>query len=80
MRTTLTNISKDIFMSTTNILIIISEDKELDWFYQKEEDKIKAIEKINYWKDRILFVWVWKFRSDVFEITEEFINLLTNIK
>ena len=80
MRTTLTNISKDIFMSTTNTLIIISENKELDWFYQKEEDKIKAIEKINYWKDIILFVWVWKFRSDVFEITEEFINLLTNIK
>ena len=80
MRTTLTNISKDIFMSTTNTLIVISEDKELDWFYQKEEDKIKAIEKINYWKDRILFVWVWKFRSGVFEITEEFINLLTNVK
>jgi hypothetical protein len=63
-------------MAMTNTLIVISEDKLIDWFYQKEEDKIKVLRELDYKKDRILFVWVWKFRSDVFEITEEFINLL----
>lgn len=71
------DVSQEIFESKSNTLIIIREDWEKS-FYKEGSKKIAELNTINIEKDLVLFVRVWKWTSDVFHISEEYINKFLN--
>jgi len=65
----------EVFNNPVNPLIIVSRDA-FTTYYNKADDKQNAL-RATVEEDLVLFVWQWKWRSDVFEMTRKDIaNLL----
>lgn len=81
MRTDIKDITQDIFLSKQNTMIIISDDTNKDWFYKDSWDKLRVIPTIDFKKDRLLFAWIWKWSTDIFEIYEDWLQtIFSNLK
>jgi len=67
---------KTIFEAETNPIIVIDIITNEHEYYNVLNEKIEAIWNSD-WTNRMLFVWEWKDKTDVFELrSEDILNIL----